>query len=130
MCRAVRARSTSAARSAAASLSNARKSAENFLDFAACACYNTQAAANIRSGIEVVITALTRNQVYRQRYRGFESHPLRQIESALISHSWNLSVRFFYVSIFLCFNNHCLIPSLSKLSAATSTTISSNSCCV
>ena len=31
-----------------------------------------------RSGIEVVITALTRNQVYRQRYRGFESHPLRQ----------------------------------------------------
>ena len=33
----------------------------------------------IRSGIEVVITALTRNQVYRQRYRGFESHPLRYI---------------------------------------------------
>ena len=32
------------------------------------------------SGIEVVITALTRNQVYRQRYRGFESHPLRQKE--------------------------------------------------
>lgn len=27
----------------------------------------------------MVITALTRNQVYRQRYRGFESHPLRQI---------------------------------------------------
>ena len=26
----------------------------------------------------MVITALTRNQVYRQRYRGFESHPLRQ----------------------------------------------------
>ena len=52
-----------AAQSAAASLSNARKSAENFLDFAACACYNTQAAANIRSGIEVVITALTRNHV-------------------------------------------------------------------
>ena len=25
----------------------------------------------------MVITALTRNQVYRQRYRGFESHPLR-----------------------------------------------------
>ena len=34
-----------------------------------------------RSGIEVVITALTRNQVYRQRYRGFESHPLRQTTS-------------------------------------------------
>ena len=33
---------------------------------------------SICSGIEVVITALTRNQVYRQRYRGFESHPLRQ----------------------------------------------------
>ena len=31
-----------------------------------------------RSGIEVVITALTRNQVYQQWYRGFESHPLRQ----------------------------------------------------
>ena len=31
----------------------------------------------IRSGIEVVITALTRNQVYPQGYRGFESHPLR-----------------------------------------------------
>lgn len=30
------------------------------------------------SGIEVVITALTRNQVYQQWYRGFESHPLRQ----------------------------------------------------
>ena len=29
------------------------------------------------SGIEVVITALTRNQVYPQGYRGFESHPLR-----------------------------------------------------
>ena len=37
------------------------------------------APPHIRSGIEVVITALTRNQVYRQRYRGFESHPLRQI---------------------------------------------------
>ena len=31
------------------------------------------------SGIEVVITALTRNQVYQQWYRGFESHPLRQV---------------------------------------------------
>lgn len=29
----------------------------------------------------MVITALTRNQVYRQRYRGFESHPLRQTTS-------------------------------------------------
>ncbi len=37
----------------------------------------------IRSGIEVVITALTRNQVYRQRYRGFESHPLRQKKAAV-----------------------------------------------
>ena len=26
----------------------------------------------------MVITALTRNQVYQQWYRGFESHPLRQ----------------------------------------------------
>ncbi len=32
------------------------------------------------SGIEAVITALTRNQVYQQWYRGFESHPLRQIK--------------------------------------------------
>ena len=30
------------------------------------------------SGIEAVITSLTRNQVYQQWYRGFESHPLRQ----------------------------------------------------
>ena len=28
---------------------------------------------------KVRIATLTRNQVYRQRYRGFESHPLRQI---------------------------------------------------
>ena len=27
---------------------------------------------------KVRIATLTRNQVYRQRYRGFESHPLRQ----------------------------------------------------
>ena len=33
------------------------------------------------SGIEAVITALTRNQVYQQWYRGFESHPLRQRKS-------------------------------------------------
>ncbi len=33
----------------------------------------------ICSGIEVVITALTRNQVYQQWYRGFESHPLRHV---------------------------------------------------
>ncbi len=26
----------------------------------------------------MVITGLTRNQLYRLRYRGFESHPLRQ----------------------------------------------------
>ena len=31
------------------------------------------------SGIEAVITSLTRNQVYQQWYRGFESHPLRHI---------------------------------------------------
>ena len=38
----------------------------------------------------MVITALTRNQVYRQRYRGFESHPLRQIlvESAQSEAFW------------------------------------------
>ena len=48
------------------------------LDFSGATCYNTHQPINrIRSGIEVVITALTRNQVYRQRYRGFESHPLR-----------------------------------------------------
>ena len=29
---------------------------------------------------KVRIATLTRNQVYRQRYRGFESHPLRQKE--------------------------------------------------
>ena len=34
------------------------------------------------SGIEVVITALTRNQVYPQGYRGFESHPLRQLRNS------------------------------------------------
>ena len=37
-----------------------------------------------RSGLEVVITALTRNQVYRQRYRGFESHPLRHSEMTFV----------------------------------------------
>ena len=32
----------------------------------------------IRTGIEEVITALTRNQVVAQAARGFESHPVRQ----------------------------------------------------
>ena len=32
----------------------------------------------IWTGIEVVITALTRNQVVAQAARGFESHPVRQ----------------------------------------------------
>ena len=35
----------------------------------------------IRTGIEVVITALTRNQVVSQEARGFESHPVRQCEN-------------------------------------------------
>ena len=46
-----------------------------------------------RSGIEVVITALTRNQVYRQRYRGFESHPLRQLRNAPYSTNPRLAAR-------------------------------------
>ena len=33
---------------------------------------------NIRTGIEEVITALTRNQVVARAARGFESHPVRQ----------------------------------------------------
>ena len=55
---------------------------EKTLDFASACWYNVLAkrAQRLWSGIEVVITALTRNQVYRQRYRGFESHPLRQKE--------------------------------------------------
>ena len=32
------------------------------------------------TGIEVVITALTRNQVVAQAARGFESHPVRQLQ--------------------------------------------------
>mgnify|MGYP000112873068 CR=1 FL=1 len=43
------------------------------------------------SGIEVVITALTRNQVYRQRYRGFESHPLRQLNPHVLIQSMGIS---------------------------------------
>ena len=38
----------------------------------------------IRTGIEVVITALTRNQVYPQGYRGFESHPVRQKSTVIL----------------------------------------------
>ena len=41
------------------------------------------ALSAIGSGIEAVITALTRNQVYQQWYRGFESHPLRQLRGPL-----------------------------------------------
>ena len=42
----------------------------------------------------MVITALTRNQVYRQRYRGFESHPLRQISTIP---NWGWLIFFVYV---------------------------------
>ena len=52
----------------------------------------------IRTGIEVVITALTRNQVYPHGYRGFESHPVRQKNDSF------QSCRFLYSSqfSFLC----------------------------
>lgn len=56
--RAARARSTSAARNAAVS-SSKRPDLEIYLAFPIRACYNMPA----RSGIEVVITALTRNHV-------------------------------------------------------------------
>ena len=46
------------------------------------------------SGIEVVITALTRNQVYQQWYRGFESHPLRHAAASVIS----LAATFFKIT--------------------------------
>ena len=36
------------------------------------------------TGIEVVITALTRNQVVRQRARGFESHPVRHKRTVIL----------------------------------------------
>ena len=44
------------------------------LDFSRAIMYND---SQTRTGIEAVITALTRNQVYQQWYRGFESHPVR-----------------------------------------------------
>ena len=56
-CRAARARSTSAARNAAVS-SSKRPDLEIYLAFPIRACYNMPA----RSGIEVAITALTRNR--------------------------------------------------------------------
>ena len=49
------------------------------LDFFLCFGYN--GTANRWTGIEVVITALTRNQVVSQEARGFESHPVRQKET-------------------------------------------------
>ena len=47
----------------------------------------------------MVITALTRNQVYRQRYRGFESHPLRQflVESVQSEAFWLNTFTIFHV---------------------------------
>ena len=51
-------------------------SGKSALDFSARIGYND--TAPIWTGIEVVITALTRNQVVSQEARGFESHPVRQ----------------------------------------------------
>ena len=42
---------------------------------------------DIRRRIEVVITRTTRNRLYREKYRGFESHRLRQIKKGLYKHS-------------------------------------------
>ena len=56
------------------------------LDFLLKCCYNVLAnSAETWTGIEVVITALTRNQVYPQGYRGFESHPVRQTGIAVLT---------------------------------------------
>ena len=38
----------------------------------------------IRRRIEVVVTGLTRNQLYRFRYRGFESHRLRHFKAVCL----------------------------------------------
>ena len=48
-----------------------------FLRFASGWFLPMRAINSIRSGIEEVITALTRNQVISQEVRGFESHSLR-----------------------------------------------------
>ena len=63
----------------------------------------------IWSGIEVVITALTRNQVYRQRYRGFESHPLRHNRTPILIQSVSGLVFIFYVQ------KSCIYKGLSAL---------------
>ena len=43
-----------------------------------------QQSNTIRRRIEVVVTGLTRNQLYRSRYRGFESHRLRHIKAVCL----------------------------------------------
>ena len=77
---------------------------EKSLDFTRRACYNDFRNC-IWSGIEVVITALTRNQVYRQRYRGFESHPLRHRRRGLRK----------FATTFLCFASKVISPLLTSL---------------
>ena len=62
--------------------------------------YNIKAVkftAFIWTGIEVVITALTRNQVVAQAARGFESHPVRQRRKAGKKTRTDISVRVFCV---------------------------------
>ena len=48
------------------------------------------------TGIEVVITALTRNQVVSQEARGFESHPVRQNRIAILT---KIAILLFYMEI-------------------------------
>ena len=60
----------------------AKKPVEKTLDFPYRPCYNSPA---IRSGIEAVITGLTRNQFVVNATRGFESHPLRQNRIAILT---------------------------------------------
>ncbi len=57
-------------------------SGKSALDFSARIGYND--TAPIWTGIEVVITALTRNQVVSQEARGFESHPVRQYSMVIL----------------------------------------------
>ncbi len=58
------------------------------IDKQPCVCYNTclcgSIRTKIRTGIEAVITALTRNQVVAQAARGFESHRFRQRNALLL----------------------------------------------
>lgn len=54
-------------------------------------------------GIEVVITALTRNQVVAQAARGFESHPIRQKSPANSRGCWT-----FLFARILKFPNSCV----------------------